>query len=65
MTPKLRKVYFFGGCLIALWGVGTLIAGRLHYANYYGGMVFAPFAAVIGLTMIGIAVFAKDRRDVR
>ncbi len=65
LTPRLRKVFLFMGCLIGLWGFGTIYAGRLHYSNWFGGMVFAPFAALIGVASVGIAIFGKDRRNVR
>jgi len=52
------------GCLIGLWGFGTLYASRLYYSNWFGEMVFAPFAALIGLACVGLAIFGQDRRNV-
>jgi hypothetical protein len=64
LTPKLRKILFFVGCVACLLGFGTLFGGGLHYPNWYGQMVFAPYAAAIGLFAIGLAIFGQDRRDV-
>jgi len=39
-----------------LSGAGTLLRGQLHYPNYWGGAVFAPFALLIGALAIFIAI---------
>ncbi len=36
------------GFTIVLSSLAVLGRGQLHYANYWGGQVFAPFAAVLG-----------------
>jgi hypothetical protein len=35
-------------------GVGTLFQGHMGYRNWWGGIVFAPFAILIG----GLGLFA-------
>jgi hypothetical protein len=44
--------------IIFLLGVGTLFSGGLHYPNWWGGLVFAPFAILIGTAGLLIAAFA-------
>ena len=39
-------------------GSGTLVRGGLHYQNWWGGTMFAPFAIVIGGLGLFIAAFA-------
>ena len=34
--------------MIVLSSLATFGRGQLHYANYWGGQVFAPFAALFG-----------------
>ncbi len=41
---------------ILAFGALTLLAGSLHYTNFWGGLVFAPFALVIGALFINFAV---------
>jgi hypothetical protein len=39
-------------------GAGTLVRGGIEYQNWWGGIVFAPFAIVIGVGGLLIAAFA-------
>ena len=52
--------FLVGGSLIAS-GLRRLFAGQLHYSNYWGGAVFAPFAIVIGTFLVLLVIF--KRRD--
>jgi hypothetical protein len=66
-NPKLAQWkpiqrYFFAFLGLMLVGMGTLnlSAGRLHYRNYWGAPVFAPFAILIGvLVLIGAFTYRK------
>jgi len=49
------SLLFFGLSLI-LGGLGALDAGALHYQNYWGGLVFAPFAIAIGAAVLVLLV---------
>ena len=49
-------VLIFAGFGIFAFGALTLLAGSLHYTNFWGGLVFAPFALVIGALFINFAV---------
>ncbi len=42
--------------LIAL-GVGTLLNCSLSYKNYWGGLVFAPFAILVGGLLLVVVIF--------
>jgi fatty acid desaturase len=61
MTRKQRIGFAFLGVLILCFGVGNLAAGRLHYSNWWGGAVFAPFAVVIGTMAIMIALVVRRK----
>jgi hypothetical protein len=51
------------GFVIINLGVLALLNGHLHYANYWGGWVFAPYAIGGGILTIFVAVrFATRRR---
>ncbi len=41
---------------ILILGVTTLLLRRLHYADYWGAPIFAPFALVIGVLGIVLAI---------
>jgi hypothetical protein len=55
-----RIALIFVGLSILLAGVRALDAGRLHYQNYWGGLVFAPLAIAIGVAVL-ILVVVKCR----
>ncbi len=42
--------------LVVMLGTATLFHGKLEYYNWWGGMIFAPFAIVIGSLGLAIAV---------
>jgi hypothetical protein len=33
------------------------MSGRMGWSNYWGGLVFAPFAIIFGLLLIYVAIF--------
>jgi hypothetical protein len=53
----------FVGFWIVILGATTLLLGRLHYANYWGGAVFAPFALIVGVLAIVLAIRIHARRN--
>jgi hypothetical protein len=53
--PTPTRVRFFlatAGIFFIVFGALTLRAGRLHYSNYWGGSVFAPFSVIVGALTI-------------
>ena len=38
------------------WGLFTLLGGMLNYSNVWGGMMFAPFALLIGILVVVVAI---------
>ena len=66
-SQKRRAGLLFAlmGFAIINLGVLALLQGRLHYANYWGGAVFAPFALLGGLLVIVIAVRLYSRKTRR
>ena len=59
----------FGSALLTILAVVLAIAGAVHmyrgslgWTNYWGALVYAPFAVVIGLLMIVVAFKKPSRR---
>jgi lipid-A-disaccharide synthase-like uncharacterized protein len=53
----------FVGLWIFILGFVTLLLGQMHYKNYWGGAVFAPFALLIGVIAVAFAIRVRRRRD--
>jgi len=61
--PIQRYSFAFLGLMLIGMGVLNLLAGRLHYGNYRGAPVFAPFAILIGsLVLIGAFRYRKEEK---
>jgi hypothetical protein len=45
----------FLGLVFMATGMLTLLQGKLHYSNYWGAPVFAPFAILIGILLVVFA----------
>jgi uncharacterized membrane protein len=57
MKTKTKKIIgLIGGIGIALVLIGSalvsILSGRFNYRNYWGGVVFAPFAILIGVAFL-------------
>ena len=48
---------FLGLAAIGLGMSSMLRRGEMFYTNWWGGLVFAPFAVTFGLFIIGCAIF--------
>jgi hypothetical protein len=46
---------------LILCGLAHIVGGRLHYKNYWGGLVFAPLTIAVGVLLLCIAVFRLER----
>jgi hypothetical protein len=55
-SVRQRLALAFVGLIVICLGAGSLALGHLHYANYWGGVVFAPYALLIGGLTILIAI---------
>jgi hypothetical protein len=56
-----RVVAVVAGLAIIGFGVGPLLhGGDLFGTNWFGELVFAPFAIVLGLIVVGFAVFKPE-----
>ena len=44
-----RVTMFMIGLVLVVGGAGASLKGPFHYQNYWGGLVFAPLAAVGGI----------------
>jgi len=47
----------FFGVILVMMGLSSIYSGNLNYSNYWGGVVFAPLAIVIGILVLIIVVF--------
>ncbi len=47
--------------VLVLSGAASVAAGRLHYPNYWGGIVFAPYAILVGRVAILGMIFMRRR----
>ena len=55
-SPRAGRIAFALVCfLILTLGVGTLFQGNIGYRNWWGGVVFAPFAVLIGALGLFVA----------
>lgn len=59
--PLIRIVAALGGLSVFGGGLGAILwRGDLHYRNWFGGLVFAPFAILFGLVIIFSALFKPE-----
>ena len=53
------------GVILLLMGTSSMLRGNPNYGNFFGGVVFAPVAIIIGLLLIVIAIFRwNSMRDI-
>ena len=48
------------GLVLVAQGIASLRKGEGGYTNYWGGLVFPPFAIVLGLALLVIAALWPD-----
>ena len=56
MIRKQRIALALIGFAILCFGVGALSRGHLHYRNWWGAAVFAPFAIVVSILAFAAAL---------
>ena len=62
--PLTRTVAFLVGLSIVGMGLGPILKrGSLFYTNWFGELVFCPFAILFGLAIIWAAVFKSEIFD--
>ena len=60
-SPLIRIVATLAGLTLLGWGVSAiLVRGDLQYKNWFGELVFAPFAVLFGLVIILSALFKPE-----
>jgi hypothetical protein len=63
----IRLILGFFGLLLVFQGAAALWLGQIGTRNYWGGLVFPPFAILLGLVLLGGSVkgstVLKDLRD--
>ena len=67
MMKKSKKLFIrFGLVLVALMGIGSglitlILKDSLFYSNWWGGLVFAPLAVLVGIFFLYIVLFKFDK----
>jgi UPF0716 family protein affecting phage T7 exclusion len=56
ITPVQRASVVVAGLILMVPGFMALIQGGLHYQDYRGLLVFAPYSLLVGLAMIVFAI---------
>ncbi len=59
--PVLRVVSGLLGLLLILQGISWIVRGNLNYQNYWGGIVFAPLAILVGGLFVYLVIFQWNR----
>jgi len=63
-APLTRSVAFLVGLSALGLGLGPILSkGNLFYTNWFGELVFAPFAIIFGLLIIWGALFKPEILD--
>jgi hypothetical protein len=58
---RYNKIAFIVlGLILIFQGAAGIMGNRWTYSNYWGGGVFAPFAILMGVLFIYIAIFRYD-----
>lgn len=52
-----RLVLGFFGTIIIVMGLSSIYSGNFNYSNYWGGVVFAPIAIIIGILVLIVVIF--------
>ena len=67
LKKKSKKLFIRSGLvLVALVIIGTgliplIFKGNLFYSNWWGGLVFAPLAVLIGIFFLYIVLFKYEK----
>ncbi len=56
-----RVVLGLVGFMVLGSGIEAVMAGRLHAGNHWGAGIFAPYAVVVGVVVILVAIFVRRR----
>jgi hypothetical protein len=55
-----RLVAVLAGLVLICLGLSALLRGESSYANWFGGLVFAPLAVLFGVFILSCAIFKPD-----
>jgi hypothetical protein len=61
----MRVILFLMGLGLVLGGLRALLGDRLHYRNYWGGIVFAPLGVALGAALLLLLVLKWNRLSER
>ncbi len=57
----VRFTFVFVGLILVLFGAAKLLKGETNYSNYWGELVFAPVAILVGILALYISLFRWKR----
>jgi hypothetical protein len=67
MTKNTKKLFVRSGlALVALMIIGTgliplVLNKNLFYLNWWGGLIFAPLAVIVGIFFLYIVIFKYEK----
>lgn len=56
-----RLVFVFLSLVLVITGVKYMAEGSIGWSNYWGGLVFPPFAVLVGLLLLYVGMFRWER----
>jgi hypothetical protein len=59
--PIVRIIAILFAATLIARGVFVMWSGGVDYRNWWGGLVFAPFAVILGAALLVIALFFPER----
>jgi fumarate reductase subunit C len=63
LSKKGRGIFAAFGTVVLLFAVGAFAQGHIYYQNWWRGNVFAPFAVIVGLLSLSIALFGRRKNE--
>lgn len=57
----VRVTFVFLSLFIISLGLTHFFAGDIHYSNWWGGLVFAPFTIFVGIFLLCLVVFKWEK----
>lgn len=61
-APRHRWTLVFIGIVAIATGSLSLLAGKLHYQNYFNALVFAPYAILFGIMAVVAALRMRIKK---
>lgn len=56
-----RLVFVILSLVLVLTGIMYMAKGLIGWSNYWGGLVYSPFAVLVGLLLLYVGIFRWER----